>query len=568
MSIVKKIWWLGGESFSPDAQAVFDIMPNAINSPVKNAMATFIDSQVTAGNWAKVLDFVYLGLNTSNNSYKGWKNQITCTPVGGVYWFKYDGLYSTGASGAYVRTGIIPSTLTGASLNNFGIGAYIKEMRSTSRPLFGVLEAASSGRQVLLSETTGSFIRYLINGVTSETDATDLGFQDYNSYTADRTGAASMRLIKNATVLETDTEASSGLATIEIDMFGRNNDGVHELPAEGRARCYWVINAVGFDYTAWNNGINTLNAAIDALITFVPFVDMKGQSNSVGRAEINRLADATIINPNGYLASPEGMMLYYKTTYDITDNGKWVRYLGGTNSVEPVNESSINCFGMEIALASKLYQRLGFPTRFVKTGVGATSLNPNASPDWYPTSTGELFDQSTTAYVNPSLTKIGTEYSGKTIKPILHWHQGEQDATNGTFTANYTTNFPILVTAWRATQAIYATAPLFITLLNYAQSANENTINEDFISYANANDNVYLIAAFTDPAAYLAARSVHPTAGKCINVTVTYPRKSELPGGIKSTYPPTASDDTHNSGEFQNLVGEAIFDKLVELSYI
>ncbi len=74
MDLKKKFqWWAGGSSYSATAQAVFANMPDALTTPVKNAIAAFVDSQVLSGNWNLLIDFVYGGLNTQANSLKGFK---------------------------------------------------------------------------------------------------------------------------------------------------------------------------------------------------------------------------------------------------------------------------------------------------------------------------------------------------------------------------------------------------------------------------------------------------------------------------------------------------------------
>lgn len=559
----KKIEWLlsQSESYSVDAQAVFTNMPDALTISDKNAIADFVDGQVIAGNWDNIIDFVRFDLNTINNSQAGWKGVIDATIVN-CDWFKYDAVQSRGVTGSYVRTGIIPSVI--GSLNNFGIGATIKEMRGTNAVLLGALQAAASERQFLLSETTGTLVRYLVNSTTSVTTTASLGFLDYSNYSADRTGAALQRVIKDGVSLATNTNASGGLSQIEVYMFARNNDGVAALENEGRSRGYWVYNPVGFDIAAWNTGIVALNTAIDNNIDYLAVVIQAGQSNEAGRGENNRRRALTSYTVDRVT----GMKIYYKTTSDLTDNGKSVQYNSGSNSVEPANEAALDCFGKEVSLGTLFYSNKGWGLNTIKAAIGGTALNINASPNWSPAEASKEFRKMVDAYQNPFFTKLEIEYPGKLIKPIMLWHQGEQDATNGTFTTNYSTNFTTFVTAWRASNANLATAPLFITLLQYARSANEKTINEVFVNYANNNDNVYIINVTEDPAAYLATLSVQPTAGKCFNGTVISARKQDLPADVKATYPPTASpDDTHQTYEFQIKAGEVIWDACVFIGY-
>lgn len=525
-------WYGQGGS---DSSVDYDGLPDQI-------LQSLVEKIDAVKNYPGLIDFSRFDLNTEANA-KTWIKGVVGSDLTLVAsdWFKYDGFQTRGVSGSYVRTGIIANDF--ASLNNFGIAVDLKEARSTNAIVLGVLEATSN-RQILLSETTGSFVRYLMSGTTSDTNASDTGFVDYNIYGVERSGATAMSLVKNGSIVETNALAAGGLAQIELYLFARNNQGTADLFAEGRARGMYLYEPNGFNHAGFIPVWNELSDAIDDLIPYLMVVLDMGESDSVGRAEINRLAEPTL-NPVSYIASPVGLKLFYKTSHDMTDNGKWVKYQGGVNSVEPTNESVLNNFGSEISLGSKLYERLGIPIYYIKSGNGGTDLESNPQPDWSPDNANEEFDITTQRFFTPAIAKLTTEYPGKPIKIVLLWHQGESDAAVEAWRNAYATNFLAFVTELRAYDVSLTTVPLIAIKIYNNIGANEDVINAALAGYGGAN--YYLL----------------DVASQC-----TYPRKQDLPADIKAAYPPTGSDDIHNSIEFQIKKGEMIFNKLVEIAYI
>lgn len=535
-----------GAQYSSSAQAVFAQMPDAMPAQLKNAIATFVDDQVAAGNWSKIIDFGYFGMNTEANSFKSFKG--IATPVNhGTQWNIYSSITTDGAS-SYVDLGFIPNNVSSFALNDCGIGTYVQVNQSqgaTSNALFGCIETASNTRQLLIlqSGSSGSTITGRVNvGNTNITYSSDNIFDNYSLYAVERTASNSSAIYKNSTSLATASTVSSSKAQISVFLGARNQDGVANTFTKASFKFFVIYNAVGFDHASFSSASNQLIQNIDAIIPFVPVVLDIGQSNSVGKAETTRMVGLT-----SYTTTPSSSNFLLKSGYNNTADGAFVKMVIGTSANMPPQES-VGYFGAEASLSQKIFSNKNVPVWFVKAGRGGTSLAQTSGTytDWDPTSgSTDCFTAAMDGLYIPALAKVQAEYPNNILKTVILWHQGEADATD-TRADSYSTNFAAFVTAVRSKHTSLATAPLIITKLYFNLNSGETTINNVFTSYVGGNANSYLI----DPASQ-----------------VQYPRKIDLPSDIKATYPPIATDDNHDSYQFQIKKGEMIYDKLVEIGF-
>jgi hypothetical protein len=524
-------------SYSSAAQTVFANMDSDPPSALKTAMADFIDSQVTAGNWDKIIDYVRLDMDTEANALSSWKGVVTPQFVG-AHWAKYSDVLTQGTTSSYIKSGFIPNNVPAFTLNNCGFGVGIRANNEPdevdAKCLFGNFEAAGTNRQLsVLQLSTSSNIQYRASTSSSSTTTAITDFADHSFYAVEKKEAALIGFIQNATQLDTNAITNGALSQIEVYIGCRNNDGVADTPLDAHYRYYIIYNPVGFDYTSFYNNVVILNNAIDALIAFLPLVIKLGQSNESGRAETNRMAALT-----AYSTSLSSARIYKKATHDTTANGDFEHLIPGDNNIDIGLTASYNLFGSEVSLATNIFNNHGLPTFWINAARGGTNL----ATDWDETAVGSLYDIAVDAYILPCISKLQALYPGKTIKPVICWQQGETE----TDTANYLTNLQSFFTALRAEHSLLNTAPLFITKLYYNVNATETSINANFDTYAaTANTYVFNVAS-----------------------QVTYPRKIDLPSGVRTTYPATLADDNHNSYEFQIKKGELHYAKLVEIGYI
>jgi hypothetical protein len=244
-----------------------------------------------------------------------------------------------------------------------------------------------------------------------------------------------------------------------------------------------------------------------------------GQSNSIGRGTAQRIIQLTTDKE-----TPDGVKIYFKTDYTTADNGVFEPLQEGGNTREP--DGSTGFSGAYGVLAARLKQLTPNNTVYIiAAGDGGTPLtNLLTSPDWNENSVAECFQIFTQRYYNVAYAKIVAENPGKTIVPIMLWHQGENDAADATATAQYAARFATFVPALRASHASLADALLIITKLHYNIDANEAAINAAFQAYADANSDLVKIIDISD-----------------IN------RKVDLTVGEKGGVATAGADDQHTS---------------------
>lgn len=255
-----------------------------------------------------------------------------------------------------------------------------------------------------------------------------------------------------------------------------------------------------------------------------------GQSNMRGDAEIARLMDASNIIagvPGNYTTTPPGK-IWSRTTYaDYIDNGSWQDLEVGVNNRPGVVQNTQ--FGVETTLAQDYYELTGRTLYMIKFGdtsfIGVHATNA----DWAPSSSHDFYQRFFANFFNPAISTLIDEGYQVRVVAIIQ-HIGESTAADPTHTANISTDWTTLKNAFRAESPLLATCPWICTKIFYEGAAGEPTVNAAFDTFASTVPNTY---------------SVDP-ASQC----VIGKRKMDLSALIKSTYPPTGTDDTHNSFEF------------------
>lgn len=221
-----------------------------------------------------------------------------------------------------------------------------------------------------------------------------------------------------------------------------------------------------------------------------------GQSNSTGRATSQRTIQLT-----EYKECPSGVKIYFKPDYTTTDNGTFQILLeGSAHTREPDQSGAYNgAYGILASLLRKVSPNTVY---IVMAGDGGVALKENlTSPDWYEGSSGEAFEIFTQRYYNVAYPKIQAEQPGKTIYPIICWHQGETDAADPDGTSGYAVRFGDpnrFVDSLRASHSSLSGALMVITKLYYLVTAGETTINAAFQAYADAHSSIVKIIDISD----------------------------------------------------------------------
>jgi hypothetical protein len=291
-------WWMGGVSYSAEAQAVFTNMPDVLPNGVKQAIATYVDAEVASGNWDLIVDFGYLGLNTQANSLKGFKNVANPSLTNAV-WNSYEKVSCNGTN-AYINWGFIPNNIAAFQLNNCALGVHIDVNQHTAAAdLFGCIEVGTNTRQIDMAQSgsAGSTLTARINaGNSNTTYSSDNIFDNGARYAVRRTASNATAILKAGTVLATGTTASVAKAQIAPFIGARNQDGTPSAGSYIKSSFkYWIV----YQPTGFNEAASI--AAANQLITDIEFEKLRvfvigdsiarGTSNGVGSATADTLKE-------------------------------------------------------------------------------------------------------------------------------------------------------------------------------------------------------------------------------------------------------------------------------------
>jgi hypothetical protein len=538
-----------GPTFSEQSLDVFSRMNSDPPTSLKVFMDTFINEQVANGNFSKLIAFVpYRIMDTQANSIKDWMGNLSDTTFTNATFTLNQGIRTTGALGSFVDTKFIPSAHATFGQDDAGVGIWMNDNAQTGgAAAIGSLDASS--RQILLQQNDASnFTRFRINSSNDATQNVEDIFTDYAMYALERTASNATKMLKDAAQIgSASTAASTGKSTVTTYLGSRNNNGSADLPLAAQFGLFFVYQAVGFDhvgfYESWIKLVASVESGTADDSKFVPLVITAGQSNSVGRGEVNRFLALTPYNT----AVRPGVKIFYKSSRSSTaDDGDFRPYELGVNSIEPEYEALYNCAGSEVSLCDLMYQRLNRTIYLIKAGEGGTGLYQETGVnDWNVNSTGKSFDFLRFNYFDQAVRKLQIIYPNREIRPIFPWHQGEHDQNSQTNIDAFPTNLLDLMTGWRAHSPLLTNAPFLIHRLYFNLNAAEAQINSHLEDYCDGDANAYFI-----------------------EVTVSAPRKMDLPALIKSTYPPSDTDDQHNSYEYHVEAGTVDYNTLVSIGYI
>ena len=261
MNIKKLSWYLSGDNYSADAQAVFARMNTPLNATYKAAINTFINTIGTT-QWAKILEFWLWANDTSANSLIGWKGVVNSTLTNSPTHSASSG-FTTNGTNQYIG-GFIPSTHAAGYEAKLACGCFIKENLSTGNTLsaFGTTLAASVGRMEATQTPGSAAINFYANNNSvvsvSEGSNDDKIFDSETQYTGVQL-AGTAYFYKDGILITSASRANNGLSTLEMTFGAANINGTKAQHINARFSAGWFIDPTGFDFhLALKTMLNTL----------------------------------------------------------------------------------------------------------------------------------------------------------------------------------------------------------------------------------------------------------------------------------------------------------------------
>lgn len=245
MPILKK----GG--FSAEAQAVIDLMTGLTNDE-KNFIATYVDAEVSNGNWSSNYDeFWCYGLISEANSLIGWKGLKTATNGGAT---KTANGFSFNGSSDYIDTNFKPSVDGVNFTQNDALAmSYTYDGLGKTAFVFDSFDGTNSKRTGM-RETGFSINGVIVADAISLADEEQIGVvRDGADYYLMRDGAVS--LSRNTT--------SDGLTASNI-ILGARGDKTTAF-YDGDLSYFVVGSEIGFDHSDHFTNLNTLLTSLGVI---------------------------------------------------------------------------------------------------------------------------------------------------------------------------------------------------------------------------------------------------------------------------------------------------------------
>lgn len=236
-----------GEAFgrSAKAQAVIDRM-TGLTPAEENIITTLVDSQDTAGNYDLWKEFFAFSLS-GNNSLIGFVSKTATavnSPAQGINGYSFTGTES-------IDSNWNPTT-DGASLNNMGVGSFVKSNTPNNNTIpFDTSMLLAFIRQQPLS----SRLQFGVNG-GNKSFGGESQLSNDSLYLVNRIASNSTKLIKNGSVLDTSTQASTALSINNL-IFGSGYTGTLAIGI--------AYEPVGFDHASFNTDIIAFLTALGTL---------------------------------------------------------------------------------------------------------------------------------------------------------------------------------------------------------------------------------------------------------------------------------------------------------------
>lgn len=225
----------------------------------KNLVASFVDSQVSNGNYWKFERLCFFKTSTKENIYVDWSLMGYVTQNKIVYNANQD--IQNNTAGGYWLSWVNPSVYTSRSgYTNFITGAKITA-RATAITAVGHLLGGGDANSRVSLQQNGSGFTYYANDLTASTASlTDIGFIPGNLYAVYRTGDEK-GILKNTNVYASQVVPATVAANETIALSTMRLSGTFTQALLGNYEYYFYAAHDGFDMTSFYNAAETLTAA-------------------------------------------------------------------------------------------------------------------------------------------------------------------------------------------------------------------------------------------------------------------------------------------------------------------
>jgi hypothetical protein len=239
-------------------------------APVAKAIATYIDAEVTAGNWnSRTIELQLHAVHNPSSALIGLKGIASAVPFGGVAFDRGKGFSFDGVDD-YLNTNFNPALdNNGLAQNNFAVGWYVHTNSSAGDVQLGGIFGNGSLRTNLAQSPslTPDQETYRMNSTNGRNTSAEGIFANSSEYIVSRTGGTTVGLYKNGTSIDSTTTASTGLPDGKIFTGNLNNVGTPNPSTffAGKIGAFIVIDPTGFDFATHYTNMSALMTTLNSL---------------------------------------------------------------------------------------------------------------------------------------------------------------------------------------------------------------------------------------------------------------------------------------------------------------
>lgn len=244
------------KNYSKPARTVISSFYSEISSTRKGLIETFINSQISSGNWDQIDSFQWSMAADINDVYTDWR-LITCRTNSGAVLSANNELQTDGTTSQYSRIQFSPTlSFINASSSDFAVTIRTGSVGSQSSlpALFGGTTGSSS---IYLFNNTGPFLVYRGLSTTNVNATSHTSIQANTMYSVGRNAGDQILLI-NGSLDKTSTNASGTITNHDIFIGAHNNNGTASAPWNGGTKFSSVHKHTTFNYSSFYSAVETL----------------------------------------------------------------------------------------------------------------------------------------------------------------------------------------------------------------------------------------------------------------------------------------------------------------------
>ena len=214
-------------SLDPDAQILIDAM--SVSPPMNRAVliSDHIITKKDIGSWQESDIYYMMAAHHEQVSRLNWKSpgNFTLTANGDITFTVDRGWQGDGSTG-YLDTGWIPATHgVNYTLNDASFGVYSRTDTQTFNEIdIGAFQSAGI-RSFLQIRNTENQTRYNVHVGSNVRSPLESVMDGRRLSVARRTGEANSQALKNGTILDSSTEASTGMPNVAFWIGAANGSG-------------------------------------------------------------------------------------------------------------------------------------------------------------------------------------------------------------------------------------------------------------------------------------------------------------------------------------------------------